>query len=186
MHIRKQSEKYLQKKDRFIYRRQFSATQWELVLNCVSGKISQRCNDFFANISSVARVCAAFRERSFGGIGKCQGGVRSTTKNAPCAKPRCPHSTATTSTFSEGTHPLREGACRKKHISSERAGVWAASRERSYEGIATNANEQQSRCSKVLLFTQICKHYQDFLIFLQMNSLSTLHFTPYTSSSAAH
>ena len=43
--------------------------------------------------------------------------------------------------FSEGTHPLREGACRKKHISSEHAGVWAAFHERSYEGIATNANE---------------------------------------------
>ena len=28
--------------------------------------------------------------------------------------------------FSEGTHPVGEGACRKKHISSERAGVWAA------------------------------------------------------------
>ena len=35
--------------------------------------------------------------------------------------------------FSEGTHPLREGACRKKHISSEQTEVRAASCERTFE-----------------------------------------------------
>ena len=53
----------------------------------------------------------------FRGNWQSQGGVRSTTKNAPCAKPRCPHCTATTSTFFGGNPPFKgRGVPKKAHI----------------------------------------------------------------------
>ena len=66
----------------------------------------------------------------FRGNWQSQGGVRSTTKNAPCAKLGAFIVLQQPLLFSEGTHPLREGACRKKHIFSEQTGVCAAFCER--------------------------------------------------------
>ena len=65
---------------------------------------------------------------------KCSFSAAKEVQKMHPVRSRGPHRTATTSTFfSEGTHPLREGACQKKHISSERARVWAAFCERTFE-----------------------------------------------------
>ena len=78
----------------------------------------QKAKPYFSKKSaSDAGVCSAFCERTFGGIGKAKAASEGTTKNAPCAKPRCPHSTATTSPFFGGNPPFKgRGVPKKVHI----------------------------------------------------------------------
>ena len=107
----------------------------------VCNKLIQKAKPYFSKKCERARVWAAFCERTFGGIGKAKAASEVLQKMHPVRSQGALIVLQQPLLFSEGTHPLREGACRKKHISSEHAGVWAAFHERSYEGIATNANE---------------------------------------------
>ena len=115
MHIRKSGEKIFTKNDRFIYLR------WYTILIQARLKMKywiadDKAKPIFANIFERSCVWAAFCERTFGGIGKAKA-ASEVLQKAPCAKPRCPHCTATTSTFFGGNPPFKgRGVPKKAHI----------------------------------------------------------------------